>query len=324
MTYRVPKVHKHKHFLWGASTSSYPVEGGISNNDWDYFARSEEIRNRISKLTTPSILYKGSGQKVLEPARDAVKAWEPEYYEIDFENASKLGLNALRISLEWSRIEPKQDEWNEKVIEHYRKMINSIREKNLKPIITLNHFTLPLWVSTPPTSFKRKIGQGLFPSPLKDVPIADPPPSDAYWNSLRGWENNATVERFIEYVKKIVLEFRDIVDYWITINEPVSSIIGGGYISGVWPPGFCLDGKRARIVLHNLIEAHVQTYDAITKLDDVDADGDGITKQVGLFHMMMEVTCTCNGWIKAFGDVRPKPLIMSMSSGMVGAGTVNS
>lgn len=276
-------------FLWGASTPSYQVEGGISDNDWDYFARSEEIRNRISKLTTPSILYKGSSRKVLEPAKDAVREWNPKYYEIDFENASKLGLNALRISLEWSRIEPKEGEWNEEAIEHYREMINSMREKNLEPILSLNHFTLPLWVSTPPTSYKRKIGQGLFPSPLKYVPIADPPSSDAYWNSLRGWENDKTVGRFIRYVGKIVHEFRDIVDYWITINEPVSSIVGGGYISGVWPPGFFLDGKRARVSLHNLIEAHVQAYDTITSLDDVDADGDGITKKVGLSHMMMEV-----------------------------------
>jgi len=69
-----------------------------------------------------------------------------------------------------------------------------------------------------------------------------------------------------------------IVDYWITINEPVSSTIGGGYISGAWPPSFYLDGKRARVALHNLIEAHLQAYDMITNLDDVDADSVGITK----------------------------------------------
>jgi len=40
-------------FLWGASTSSYQVEGGISNNDWDFFARNEKIKKRISKITTP-------------------------------------------------------------------------------------------------------------------------------------------------------------------------------------------------------------------------------------------------------------------------------
>ena len=41
-------------FLWGVSTSSYQVEGGISNNDWDYFARSDSIKKRISSLTKPS------------------------------------------------------------------------------------------------------------------------------------------------------------------------------------------------------------------------------------------------------------------------------
>jgi beta-glucosidase len=36
----------HHPFLWGASTSSYQVEGGITNNDWNYLAISESIKKR--------------------------------------------------------------------------------------------------------------------------------------------------------------------------------------------------------------------------------------------------------------------------------------
>ena len=129
----------------------------------------------------------------------------------------------------------------------------------------------------------------MLPSPLKDIPLADPPSSDPYWKSLRGWENNETVEEFIKYVERIVLELKDQVDYWITIGEPVASIIGGGYIAGLWSPGFFLDGDRAKKVLHNLIEAHVQAYNKITALDDIDADGDGLPNRVGFSHLMMEV-----------------------------------
>jgi beta-glucosidase len=122
------------------------------------------------------------------------------------------------------------------------------------------------------------------------LPLADPPPSDPYWKSLRGWESNETVKEFIKYVAKVVEELRDQVDYWVTVGEPVASVIGTGYIAGLWPPGFLLDGNRAKNVLHNLIEAHVQAYDKISSLNKIDADGDGISKMVGFSHAMVAVS----------------------------------
>jgi beta-glucosidase len=250
-------------FLWGVSTSSYQVEGQISNNDWDYFARSEPIKKRISSLTKPSIFYKGRTQIHLQPAGEAVKFWEPAYYEGDFQLAKSLGMNAFRISLEWARIQPKKDQWNQEAIDHYKKMLRSMREARLTPIITLNHFTLPLWVLTPPNRIAKNIVQQILPSPLRDAPIGEPVSAHSYWNSLGGWENHTTVEEFVKFTERIVLELKDLVDYWITINEPVASVIGVGYIAGLSPPGFFLDGRRARSALHNFIEAHIQAYDKI-------------------------------------------------------------
>jgi beta-glucosidase len=278
-----------KTFLWGVSTSSYQVEGDIINNDRDFFTRSLLIRKRISTITKPSIFYKGGTQVDLQPAGDAAKFWDTKYYKRDFDLARRLGLNAFRISIEWARIEPEKDHWDQVAIDNYKEMIVTMRGKNLIPVVSLNHATLPLWVMTPPQEFSRRTGQNLLPHPLKDLPLADPPPSDPYWKSLRGWENHQTVERFIRYVERIIVEFRDLVDYWITIGEPVATIIGGGYISGLWPPGFFLKGKKARIVLHNLIEAHVQAYNKITALDNIDADGDGLASRVGFTHLMMEI-----------------------------------
>lgn len=172
-------------FLWGAATSSYQVEGGITNNDWDFFTRSEKVRDRIVKLTSvaaaasnsdkdnkknkaneqnsspenatkqnhKSLGYQPQWQLEqlakqrsnadiirLQPAGIAVKTWDSKYYEQDFDNAVRLGLNALRISLEWSRIQPEENKWDNDSIEHYRNMINSLRSRGLTPIITLNHF----------------------------------------------------------------------------------------------------------------------------------------------------------------------------------------
>jgi len=165
----------------------------------------------------------------------------------------------------------------------------AMREIGLTPVISLNHATLPLWILTPPSKFTKKVGQNLLPSPLKDLPLADPPSTDPYWKSLRGWENTETVKEFIKYVERTVLELKDQVDYRITIGEPVASLIGGGYIAGLWSPGFFLDGARAKKVLHNLIETHVQAYNKIIALDDIDADGDGLANSVGFSHLMMEV-----------------------------------
>ena len=232
-------------------------------------------------------MYKDSTQVLLRPAGEAAKTWDPHYYLNDFDLAIKLGMNAFRIGIEWARVEPEKDQWDQGAINGYKQMIRSMRERGLTPVITLNHLTLPLWVLTPPSRFTKKIGQRLLPSPLKDLPLADPPASDPYWKSLRGWENYETVKEFIKFVTRVVQELKELVDYWVTLAEPVASVIGVGYIAGLWPPGFLLDGNRAKKVLHNLIEAHVQAYDIITSLDSIDADGDGISKMVGFSHAMV-------------------------------------
>ncbi len=276
-------------FLWGAATSSYQTEGGITNNDWHYFTTNPQIKHRILKMTSPNLLYSKTRQVMLQPANDAANFWEPRIYKTDFKNASQIGLNSLRISLEWSRLEPHRNEWKDDVLEAYKKMIICMKENHLIPIVTLNHFTLPLWVLTPPTNYKKRLTQYFLPQPLKDLPLNDPPKDDMFWESLRGWENSETINAFVKFVKYVVDELKGYVDYWITLNEPVTFIVGGGYLAGIGPPGFFLDGHRARRVLHNLIEAHVQAYNMITEIDDADADGDGISKTVGISHAEIAV-----------------------------------
>ena len=274
--------------MWGSSTSSYQVEGGITNNDWHFFTTSEKIKKRISILTKPNLFYHGTKQVFLQPAGDACRVWNSIYYKEDFEIAKKLGMNAIKISIEWSRVEPERNVWDENAIDHYKAMIKDIVEKDLIPIITLNHITLPLWILTPPTEFKKRTFQFFLPSPYSDIPLSEPPSSDPYWKSFRGWENDKTIIEFTKYVSRIVQEFKNLVDYWITLSEPIS-LVGGGYISGIWSPGFFLDGNRTKKVLHNLIEAHVHAYNVIKEFDDIDADNDGNPSIVGCSHMMIDV-----------------------------------
>ena len=133
--------------MWGVATLSCQTEGGITNNDWNYFTTSDSIRKRISYLTTPSIFYKDIRHLQLQPAGDGIRFWESKYYLKDFENAKNIGLNCFRISLEWARIEPERNQWDEEVLDNYRRMLLSMREKGLEPIVTLHHLTLPLWVT---------------------------------------------------------------------------------------------------------------------------------------------------------------------------------
>ena len=96
-------------FLWGASTSSYQVEGGINNNDWNFFTSDDSIKQRLYNISKPSIFYKGNTHRInLKNAGKACKFWEENYYLQDFDLAKSLGMNAHKISLEWARIEPKR------------------------------------------------------------------------------------------------------------------------------------------------------------------------------------------------------------------------
>ena len=130
--------------------------------------------------------------------------------------------------------------------------MRSFARRGLKPIVTLNHLTLPLWVLTPPT----------VPLTMGAAGAVNVMADAGFNASLQGWENPKTVDAFIRYVNRVVDEFKDKVDTWITLNQPAASMIGIGYIGGVWSPGF-LDGDRGKKAYFNLLHAHARAYDEI-------------------------------------------------------------
>ena len=92
---------------------------------------------------------------------------------------------AHRLSLEWSRIEPERGRIDAAAVAHYHEVFASLQRHGLVPIVTLHHFTNPLW-------------------------IAD----------AGGWESRATVDRFDDFVRFCAREFGGEVDWWCTVNEP--------------------------------------------------------------------------------------------------------
>lgn len=176
-------------FYWGAATSSHQVEGN-NHNDWtewekqnaERLAKSAESKYALWLKTWLDIKKQAQNPEnyISGPACDHYNRFKE-----DFEIAKSLNHNAHRFSIEWSRVEPGEGKFNEKEIEHYREIINALRERNIEPFATLWHWPLPLWL--------KKKG---------------------------GWKSGKTANYFSRYVEKLVSNFQKDVKFWITVNEP--------------------------------------------------------------------------------------------------------
>ena len=197
-------------FLWGTATASHQVEGQNTNNNW-YAWECEEGR-------------------ILNGDKSGLACdWWGGRWKEDLDRARSTGQNAHRMSIEWSRIQPAPDRWDENALDHYRDIIRGMTERKLKPMVTLHHFTDPLWLTE------------------------------------RGaWEDDGTPELFVRYVSKVVEALQEYVELWVTINEP-NVYTYGGYMDGGFPPGKNETGT-AFIVLKNMVRGHALAYKAIHDL----------------------------------------------------------
>lgn len=183
----------------------------------------------------------------------------------DVKLISDLHLDSYRFSVEWARIEPKKGEINEEALEHYGKFIDALIAQGIRPMITLHHFSNPVWVSDP-----------------RD-PDCEQGPSDENLCGLDHPEGGAlVVEAMGRFAKLIAERFGDRVDEWATLNEPVNYLLGG-YGAGSQPPGKMriLNIDKFVPAIRNYIAAHVAMYRAIKEVDTVDVDGDGVAASVG-------------------------------------------
>lgn len=195
-----------QNFLWGAATSAHQVEGGNYNNDWWVWEQSHPQLESSGRACNHYNLF-------LE----------------DFDLAKKLGHNAHRLSLEWSRIQPREGIFSDQETNHYLKVLRALKEHNFQVMLTLHHFTLPQWFACQGGFLKRNAPK-LFGT-------------------------------FIEYVVK---KFSDYVDFWITINEP-NIYASNGFLQGKWPPGKKNLRQYLR-VLNILAKTHRLAYQKIHAL----------------------------------------------------------
>ena len=197
-------------FLWGTATAAHQVEGGNTNNDWHAWEQGEGNIHAGDK----------SGR--------ACDWWAGRWRE-DFDRARETHQNAHRLSLEWSRIQPEPERWDEHALDRYRDMLIGLRQRDMAAMVTLHHFSNPLWLM-----------------------------------EMGGWENEAVVGLFAEYVRRCVDALKNHCQLWVTINEP-NVYMSGAYLGGGFPPNK-KDLKLALRVLANMVRGHAAAYQVIHAL----------------------------------------------------------
>lgn len=202
--------HFPRGFLWGTATAAHQVEGNNTNNNfWDWEQQPGRIVN---------------GDK----SALACDWWGGRWRE-DFDRAAEGGQNAHRFSIEWSRIQPTPDRWDEDALDRYREMLRGLHARGLTPMVTLHHFTEPLWLA-----------------------------------EMGGWENEAIVGYFETFVRKAVEALREFCSLWITLNEP-NVRAAYGYLFPAFPPGKS-DILACFRVMTNMALAHAAAYRVIHAL----------------------------------------------------------
>lgn len=190
-------------FLWGVATSAHQVEGGNIHNQWAHWEALGRIRD--------------GGR-----SGDACGWWNNP--DIDLDLAQDLGLGAVRISVEWSRLEPVEGRWDKAVLARYYNLLLGLRRRGLRPFITLHHFTHPQWFED----------RGGFLAP------------DA-------------VDAFARFVYRTVETLHHVCQDWVTINEP-NVYCGFGYLTGEFPPGQKGNLSATLRALGRMAQCHAAAY----------------------------------------------------------------
>jgi beta-glucosidase len=193
-----------KDFIFGTATASYQIEGA-SDED----GRAPSIWDLFSK--TPGKTYMGHTGDI---ACDHYHR-----YKEDIKLMEKIGTDAYRFSVSWSRVFPEKGRYNPKGMDFYKRLIDELSKSNIRPVITIYHWDLPLW---------------------------------AY--NMGGWLNRDSIKLFEEYSSKLFKELNESVGLWITHNEPLCASFFG-YHEGIHAPGH-KNLREAVTAAHHILMSH--------------------------------------------------------------------
>lgn len=249
-----PKDEATSDFLWGTATAGFQVEPGCPtlspcedpNSDWYQWVTDPELIAESGTHLSGEPLSAGPGHY--------------ELWEDDLDLALALGTNAIRVSIEWSRLFPdgaaeaatSVDELeahaDPAAVAWYDAYFDGIVARGLTPVVTLNHYTLPLWVHD---------GKSCH--------------LDLAGCSPNGWMDAARMSRLLElYGGFAARHYGDRVRWWATLNEPLAIVLAGYLLPSsdrTNPPGV-VDPEAAFAVTFALVEGHAALYDGVHAEDE--------------------------------------------------------
>ena len=194
--------------MWGTATAAHQVEGNNTNNNWYRFEHQKDSNGK---------------SRIHNNDKSGLAADHWNRYRQDIGLMNDLGVKHYRFSVEWSKIEPKIGEFDEKALKHYRDLCSALIDSGLTPVVTLHHFTHPIW-----------------------------------FEDLGGFEKEDNIKHYLEFSEFVFNKLSDLVPFWCTINEP-AVYVSQGYFNGVFPPGK-KDPVLAGQVMKNLLNAHVTVF----------------------------------------------------------------
>ncbi|MGL1892237.1 MAG: GH1 family beta-glucosidase [Spirochaetaceae bacterium] len=201
-SYKMPKD-----FLWGCSTSAYQVEGAVNID-----GRGKSIWDTFSHIPG----------KIKSDHNGDISCDQYNLYKDDIVLMKNMGLKSYRFSISWPRVFPNgKGEFNEKGIDYYSRLVDSLLEANIEPCATLFHWDLP--------------------QVLED--------------QYGGWESKETSKYFGDYAGIISERLSDRLKNYYTLNDYIC-IAELGYRDGVFAPGKTLSRAKVNQVFHNGLLGH--------------------------------------------------------------------
>lgn len=216
-------------FIWGVASAAYQVEGHHDESDnWGWW------ETQVSQT---------GEERVLSPAGISNDEWN--LYKKDIENMLFLGVKSYRFSVSWSKIMPAENQFDQAALDHYSQLIDALLAAGITPMITLHHFSHPMW-------FEKK---GAF-------------------------DKQENIHYFVTFSERIFKEYGDRVQLFATFNEP--AVYGfGRHLELNYPNSYQQPSvQRMGLMLKNTLIAHDQVYSAIKNLPNGEKSKIGIVKSM--------------------------------------------
>ena len=256
------------HFVWGGSISAHQSEGAYNKGGKGPAIMDFVTAGSYDKMRE---IHENIEEGIVYPCHTGIDFYH--HYKEDIALFAEMGFQALRISIDWSRIYPNGDDEfvNQEGLEFYNSVIDELLKYRIEPIVTLYHFELPLHLV----------------------------------KKYQSWYSRQIVDDYVKFCQTVMTYFKGKVHYWITFNETNHLDVKGKYadlftyiLTGLKPSSFeNTDEFEARVAYHMSL--------AGAKVVQIAHQIDSLNKVGCVFGLtpFYPKTCHPNDIMKAFHDM---------------------